>query len=226
MSPRPAARQEPASLPQHRGGPTPYWTDQQLLDQLRQAARAVGSPLSIARYDAYRRTLDGKPLASPATLVFRFGSWNEAVRQAGLPTAADPWDALPLDPQDLRWLQQAAQELQAAGPLRRAEYTRWAREHREAPPAAELVRRYGNWVAVATQAAGVSPWRRLRDEDALAWVARCAQALGKPPSLAEYSRWASQHTGAPATITLRTRFRGWRRVLQLAGVAPDQQGLA
>jgi len=216
LSPGPAAPQ------QHRGGPTPYWTDEQLLEHLRQAARAVGAPLSITRYDTYRRSLEGSPLAAPATLVFRFGSWNQAIRQAGLPCTTDPWKALPLDPQDLRWLQRAARDLRVSGPLRRAEYTQWAREHRGAPSAADLVQRYGTWVALATQVAGISPWRRMSDEDALAWVRRCARALDRPPSLAEYARWASRHLEAPATITLRTRFRGWRRVLQLAGVLPEQ----
>ena len=52
------------------------YTDDRLLADLR-----LGEPLTVGAYDGWQRARDA---ASPALLIRRFGSWNEACSRAGL----------------------------------------------------------------------------------------------------------------------------------------------
>jgi hypothetical protein len=197
------------------------WSDQDLLDCLRRCSKQLGKPVSLPAFNEWRKQADDRP--APATVVFRFGSWNEALRQAGLPVRQDPLggSAADLDPELIKWVQRAAEDLGVDGALRRNQYAQWAGSHPNAPSARQLARAAGGWVRLSAQVAGRSPWRRFSDEEALAHVRKCAESQdGKPPSMTQYARWAEQQDGnAPAMVTLRTRFRGWRNVLDKAGLA-------
>ena len=61
----------------------PEFSDSQLLARLRAAAAELGEPLTAAAYDRWQRSHEG---ASPALLIRRFGSWNEACAKAGVAT--------------------------------------------------------------------------------------------------------------------------------------------
>ena len=68
----------------YRGGMrTPEYSDDQLAAGLAAAAAELGEPLTAASYDAWQRDHD---TASPALLIRRFGSWNEACARAGVAT--------------------------------------------------------------------------------------------------------------------------------------------
>lgn len=195
------------------------WSDQDLLECLRRCSQQLDKPMSLPSFNDWRKQADDRP--APATVVFRFGSWNEALRQAGLPVRQDPLGkpSVELDPELFKWVQQAAEDLGVHGALRRNQYAQWAESHPGAPSARQLAKAAGGWVHLSAQVAGRSPWRRFSDEEALAQVRKCAEAQGgRPPSMTQYARWTDQQDGqAPAMVTLRTRFRGWRNVLSKAG---------
>jgi hypothetical protein len=195
------------------------WSDQDLLECLRSCSQQLERPMSLPAFNQWRKATDDRP--APATIVFRFGSWNEALRQAGLSVRQDPLGAPPaeLDPELLKWVQRAAEDLGVDGALRRTQYAQWADSHPDAPSARQLARAAGGWVHLSSHVAGRSPWRRFSDDEALAWVRKCSAEQGKAPSMTQYARWAEQQDGnAPAMVTLRTRFRGWRNVLKQAGL--------
>jgi hypothetical protein len=57
------------------------YSDLQIAQALRAAARIAGEPLSVGKYDKIRSTLNGP---SAIRLIQRFGSWAEACQSAGI----------------------------------------------------------------------------------------------------------------------------------------------
>jgi len=195
------------------------WSDQELLDCLRSCSEQIDRPISLPTFNQWRKEEADRP--APATIVFRFGSWNAALHRAGLPVRQDPLGkpAVELDPELLKWVRRAADELGTDDALRRSQYRQWADSHPEAPSARQLARAAGGWVHLSSNVAGRSPWRRFSDSECLDQVRKCANEQGKAPSMTQYARWTDTQNGeAPAMVTLRTRFHGWRNVLQQAGL--------
>jgi len=61
----------------------PDFSDQQLVTDLAAAAGELGEPLTVGAYDTWQRARDA---ASPALVIRRFGSWNQACASAGVAT--------------------------------------------------------------------------------------------------------------------------------------------
>lgn len=57
------------------------YTDHEIARALRTAARIVGEPLSVGKYDKVRATFEGP---SAIRLIQRFGSWSAACEAAGV----------------------------------------------------------------------------------------------------------------------------------------------
>lgn len=84
------------ALPQHSvfrpaHASKPRFTDEELLDLLREVSANVGGVISVSDYNTYaadRTTPDGRPWPTHQTAQKRFGSWRDALVRAGL--AANP----------------------------------------------------------------------------------------------------------------------------------------
>jgi hypothetical protein len=75
-----------AGLPAGRHGPSgakPRFSAQDCIDALREAAQIHGEPPTIASYDELARASNNR-LPSAATITKRFGSWYDALTQAGV----------------------------------------------------------------------------------------------------------------------------------------------
>jgi Homing endonuclease associated repeat len=68
-----------------RGGAPQRYSDRQLLEELRRA-----DTLALRTATVYSSQAGAYQLPSLATLINRFGTWNEARRRAGLPTRPSP----------------------------------------------------------------------------------------------------------------------------------------
>ena len=75
---RAGTRVDPKALAEFRAGIRKRYTDEQILDQLRDCAKALGRspPCEFERHDG--------TTVHPQTVIERFGSWNGAKREAGL----------------------------------------------------------------------------------------------------------------------------------------------
>jgi len=126
----------------------PEFSDSQLLARLRAAAAELGEPLTAAAYDRWQRSHEG---ASPALLIRRFGSWNEACAKAGVATnktrsTSRRWS-------DEQVVEIVASYLRAPGSTGSfADYSAWAREQPGAPSGATLRQRYPSWTEVKQRA--------------------------------------------------------------------------
>ena len=76
---RAATRVDPKALAEFRAGIRKRYTDEQILDQLRDCAKALGRSPTMREFERN----DGTTV-HPQTVIERFGSWNAAKRQAGL----------------------------------------------------------------------------------------------------------------------------------------------
>ncbi len=68
-----------------RGGAPQRYSDRELLEELRRA-----DTLALRTATAYSTHAGAHGLPSLATLIHRFGTWNEARRRAGLPVRSSP----------------------------------------------------------------------------------------------------------------------------------------
>lgn len=62
----------------------PDYSDADLLAAIAAAGAELGEPMTVGAYDAWQRGRDDA--ASPALLIRRFGSWNQACARAGIAT--------------------------------------------------------------------------------------------------------------------------------------------
>ncbi len=124
------------------------FSDERLLIDLSSAASAVGEPLTATAYDAWQR---GRDAASPALLIRRFGSWNEACARAGVATnktrsTTRRWS----DADVVEFVASYLRSPGSAGTF--AGYTAWARTAGDVPSGATLRQRFPKWSDVKERA--------------------------------------------------------------------------
>lgn len=130
---------------------TPEYTDQQLVADLRAATAELGEPLTATAYDGWQR---GRDAASPALVIGRFGSWNNACTRAGVGTNKTRSTSR-------RWTDEAVVGIVAtylADPHSTgsfADYTAWARTRDGVPSGATLRQRFPKWNEVKERAAAL-----------------------------------------------------------------------
>ncbi len=76
---RAVTRVDPKALAEFRAGIRKRYTDEQILDQLRDCAKDLGRSPTMREFERH----DGTTV-HPQTVIERFGSWNAAKREAGL----------------------------------------------------------------------------------------------------------------------------------------------
>lgn len=121
------------------------YQEAELLDGLRAAAAALGEPLTVGRYDAYRETHPG--LASRIWLIRYFRTWVEACTRAGIAvnkthSASSRWT----DEEMLSYVAAYLAEPASTGAY--AGYEAWAKQIEDAPSGPSLRARFGKWSAV------------------------------------------------------------------------------
>ncbi len=127
----------------------PDYSDTQLAAAVAAAAAELGEPLTASAYDTWQR---GQDAASPALLIRRFGSWNEACARAGVATnktrsTSRRWS-------DDEVVAIVASYLSSAGSAGTfADYSEWAKRNDGAPSGATLRQRFG-WAEVKRRAGG------------------------------------------------------------------------
>ena len=137
-----------ASLAGARAAPT--YSEEDITLALRSAADELGRAPSAKEYAAVARR---GPLPSLATVLNRMGGWSNALRTAGLRTAA------PARPRSRRWTEEACWEA-----LRRAVdelgeipsvlgYERFAAGRSDLPSSATIRNRLGRWSSLAARLA-------------------------------------------------------------------------
>lgn len=127
---------------------TPEYADTQLLAALAAAAAQLGEPLTAGAYDTWQR--GRADAASPALLVRRFGSWNEACARAGVATNATRSTSRRWSEADL--VAAVAAYLSSPGSTGSfAGYAAWAKDHDGAPSGATLRQRY-SWADLKERA--------------------------------------------------------------------------
>jgi hypothetical protein len=128
------------------------FTDDQILEAIRAAARRCGEPLSHSRYDGVSGDVAGP---SSARIVQRFGTWRQACSAAGVAAGSagreyvQRWDRASV-------VIAVAQYLASEGcPRTYAGYEQWARAGADRPSGATVRNVLGGWRAA--KAAAVSP---------------------------------------------------------------------
>ncbi|KRB72750.1 hypothetical protein ASE01_22150 [Nocardioides sp. Root190] len=126
---------------------TPAFSDEQLAVAIAAAAAELGEPLTASSYDAWQR---GREAASPALVIRRFGSWNEACSRAGVATNKTRSTSRRWSDQDVVDIVTAyLASPGSAGTF--ADYSEWAREQVGAPSGATLRQRFA-WAEVKQRA--------------------------------------------------------------------------
>lgn len=124
------------------------FSDERLLADLSAAAAALGEPLTATAYDAWQR---GRDAASPALLIRRFGSWNEACARAGVATNKTRSTTRRWSDDEVIGI--VAAYLRSPGSTGSfAGYTAWAKSEGEVPSGATLRQRFPKWSEVKERA--------------------------------------------------------------------------
>ncbi|WP_183093499.1 homing endonuclease associated repeat-containing protein [Nocardioides stalactiti] len=130
---------------------TPEYSDEVLVAAVAAAAAELGAPLTAGAYDAWQRGRDAA--ASPALLIRRFGSWNEACQRAGVPTNTTRSTSRRWSDDDVVAI--VASYLRAPGSTGSfADYSAWAKEQEGVPSGATLRQRFP-WAEVKGRAAAI-----------------------------------------------------------------------
>lgn len=126
---------------------TPEFSDAQLTAAVAAAAAELGEPLTASSYDAWQR---GRDAASPALVIRRFGTWNEACARAGVATNKTRSTTRRWSDEDVVAI--VASYLAAAGSTGTfADYSEWAQRQDGAPSGATLRQRFP-WAEVKRRA--------------------------------------------------------------------------
>ena len=148
-----AATDHPADPP----GTRQRFTHEAIVAGLRELAALRGTEGSPARvpkaaWDDWR---DPAQLPSSVRLLQRYGSWNEACRQAGVPVVEQVVVSGPTqrwtDHQIAGWVARFLADAETGSSY--AAYTGWAQARPDAPAAQTVRNRFGGWSAACAAAA-------------------------------------------------------------------------
>ena len=182
-----------------------HYSDEQLISCLVNLQTNLGHVPSIAEFDSS----EGHPSAN--TCVLRFGSWNKALRTAGLKPRREPKNYT--DDQLIASLIALYEKLDHVPTMGDVD------EEPSIPSSVTFSRRFGNW-NLALKAAGLAlnSHRRTTDEDILELIKKRASELGRVPR----SRDMGPRFGYPSAMTYAKRFGSWNAALKSAELTPQR----
>lgn len=115
----------------------PDYSDADLLAAIAAAGAELGEPMTVGAYDAWQR---GRDAASPALLIRRFGSWNQACARAGIATNTTRSTSRRWSDDDIvAIVADYLRSPQSTGTF--SDYSAWARNHDGVPSGATLRQR-------------------------------------------------------------------------------------
>jgi Homing endonuclease associated repeat len=134
------------------------YTDEDMLNAMRQAARLHHGPLTVAAYDEYQRAHGGP---SGIWLLRRFGTWRAACQAVGAQcNATRSWSRRWSDTDLIEWVAIYLASPDAKGTYN--EYLHWARETPDAPSGPTVRTVFPRWGAVKNVAANMVAMRAAR----------------------------------------------------------------
>jgi hypothetical protein len=174
---------DPAELEAFRAGLRRRYSDEQILDALRDAAARLGRTPTMREFSA-----DAETSVHPQTVVEHFGSWNAATRKAGLVPRRFATRA-----ELLRLLRELGEE------IGRVPTARDLDERRGRVPSKSLYwHTFGSLTAALREAGFDVPVGEERLERAVEQGAALARRLGRLPKFAD---WAEARHEDPALFT-------------------------
>ncbi len=196
-----------------------WYTDEQMLDELRSAAELVGKPVLMERDFRCHSTI------SINAITQRFGSWQAALERAGIGhmyfyTAEGAAHLAHIKYTDDQMLEEVRRVAKLVGKpvLSTPDFTK------RSNISLTTYKRFGNWRTVL-ELAGVGHMyfgpeayslvnTKHSDEDLLEAIRRVAEATDKPVLTAQDF---ARHSGISAT-TINLRLGGWRQALERLGL--------
>ncbi|HSX68759.1 homing endonuclease associated repeat-containing protein [Nocardioides sp.] len=132
---------------------TPTFSDDALAAGLRAAAAAVGEPLAVGAYDAWRTRTPDHAAGSSTLVIRRFGSWTAACAAAGVATNTTRSTSRRWSEDDvLAIIARFLEETPGSGSY--AAYVEWARAQEPGTvPSGATLRQRGAWAELKTAAA-------------------------------------------------------------------------
>lgn len=174
------------------------WSREEIVEALQDWTRSHGG--RPPAYGDFRRAGTEHPGAT--VVADRFGSWRQALIEAGLA------------PRYRRWTKEDAL----------AKIRRWSRSHRgdvpsathaseELPPYSVVLRLFGSW-GTAMEDAGLQPQlRRWTQAEIIGAMQRHQADHGELPTQAD---WTPAPPGCPSPNAVASHFGSWRRALEMA----------
>lgn len=185
---------------------TRYTTDD-LITKLEEFADDLGEVPTQRDVD------NDEDMPSSHTYKNRFGSWNDALREAGFNPKMSTPDTDPSRDELLTKLEALADE------LGKTPTTTELRDADDMPSIHWYKKEFGSWND-AVRAAGLepntAPAREMDDEELLDQLREFAEELGRTPRAHELSD-ADQ---MPSSVTYQNRFGSWNEALLEAGLQP------
>jgi hypothetical protein len=180
---RALTRVDPKALAEFRAGIRKRYTDEQILDQLRDCAKALGRSPTMREFELH----DGTTV-HPQTAIERFGSWNAAKREAGLV------------PRRFATKAELLQCLRLLGDkIGRVPTSKDIDEHRGLVPSKSLYwHTFGSLTNALREAGFDVPVGEERLDRAIDQGVAMARRLGRLPKFADWSR---ARRGDPALLT-------------------------
>ncbi|MCD2205143.1 homing endonuclease associated repeat-containing protein [Halobacterium sp. KA-6] len=178
------------------------YSDEELLNRLKQFASELGRPPSQSEMNA------SGPHAAK-TYADRFGSWNEALKTAGLETGTNEPNGRPAIPKD----ELLADLKSVSETVGEAPSERCYNDHGEYS-VKTYCKRFGGWNS-ALQAAGLESKVELSlsEETLITALQEFAEELGRPPTTDEMDRDGPYTTGP-----YKRAFGNWNQALRRAGM--------
>jgi hypothetical protein len=164
-------RIDPAKLAEFQAGIRKRYSDEDILEQLRESAERLGRSPTMREFED-----DSETTVHPQTVIQHFGSWNEAKRKAGLVPRrfAEPADLI-------RQLRELGEE------LGRPPTARDLDEHRESMPSKSLYwHMFGSLKNALREAGFDMPVGEERLERAIEQGVGLARKLGRLPKFADW----------------------------------------
>ena len=175
------------------------YTNEELISRLRAKAESLGRTPTI------KDTRSDKSMPSNETYADRFGSWNEALKIAGLLVNTGRTN------EDLIGLLKAKAES-----LGRTPTMKDVDSDKSMPSVATYIGRFGSWNK-ALEAAGLSSNKNsYSDEELITLLKAKAESLGRTPTQKDVDFDESM----PSATTYRDRFGSWKNALRAAGLLP------
>lgn len=204
------------------------YSEQELSDCLRFVEEAFAGVPGRSEYDAFaraRRLADGRAWPTGRAYAHRYGSWRSALQAVGVRQTRKTRAKMYSNEEIIGCLQTANGTL--GGVLSHAAYDQFARGQRFAdgrpwPTWQVSANRFGAWSQALRQAglsanppSPVAGRRRFDEKSCIEAVRSVARALGKAPTVREYSELARRSDGSlPSLATVRNRCGSWAQVVE------------